>query len=307
MVDVNFECPRRAFVSFGDDWWNIQIGRDKLSWGNGHSGNLVIGDHLDHEDYARFTAFGNNMKYEALDIFLNHPTFVTPGEEDQNGIKMFLAHRLEFTPWRWLDFAISEDVMYQDDSINLEYLNPAFVYHNLNDRQNFNAIAHAEASVTPFPGLKVYGQFCLDQARAPLEGHSQPDCYGFIGGLEYGTALGPGLFDVSLEGAATTTYMYRRDVVDFIVLERYFAIDTSGGFVINGEYLGYQYGGGRGSGPGGLLLHHPRLMQILTPPPRHAPWRRGHEWPGCELQRNGHLPIRYYTQGHGPRKLQSRV
>lgn len=243
MVDVNFECPRRAFISLGDDWWNLQMGRDKVSWGNGHSGNLVIGDQLDHHDYLRFVAFSKTMKYEATDLFLTHPNFVDQDESSSPGIKMFLAHRLEFKPWNWLSFAISEDAMYQDEAIDLHYLSPAFIYHNLNTRTNFNAIAHAELNICPLPGLSLYGQFVLDQARAPLEGNSQPGAWGILGGVEWAMPLGSGILASSLEAAATTCYLYRRDIIDFLVLERYFTIDAGGGYILHGDYLGYRYGG----------------------------------------------------------------
>ena len=36
-IDLNF--PYRAFVSAGGDNWSMQVGRDKVSWGAGKSGN----------------------------------------------------------------------------------------------------------------------------------------------------------------------------------------------------------------------------------------------------------------------------
>jgi hypothetical protein len=243
LVDVNFECPRRAFVSFGDEWWNLQLGRDKASWGKGHSGNLVIGDQLDHHDYLRFTAFGEALKLESMTMFLTHPAFTAQSEDYNKGVKIFLAHRLELRPLPWIGLAISENVMYQDDALDPIYFNPAYVYHNLNNRAHFNAIASAEAELCPLPGLELYAQFALDQARAPLESDIQKAAWGVLGGLEYSGALGPGLLDASLEFALTTPYLYRRDIVDFLVLERYFTVDAGGGFILHGDYLGYRYGG----------------------------------------------------------------
>ena len=42
--DVTLNFPYRAFGSIGGDWWNISVGRDRLSWGPGVTGNLIVGD-----------------------------------------------------------------------------------------------------------------------------------------------------------------------------------------------------------------------------------------------------------------------
>jgi hypothetical protein len=257
MDDANFETPRRAFMSFGGDWWNLEAGRDLLSWGNGRSGNMIIGDHLDHHDFARFTAFGENIKTEALALFLTHPAFVGAGEYPNPGTKMLLAHRLEARPLAWFSFAVSENVMYQGGPIDPAYLNPSFVYHNLNNHSCFNAIASVEASLSALKGFDLYGQFALDQARAPLEGDTQPAAWGALGGLRYGASLDSGLLEASIEYAMTTPYMYRRDIVDFLVIERNYVIGP--GYAIHGDYLGYRYGGDAAVARGGIEYRIPEI------------------------------------------------
>jgi hypothetical protein len=236
---VDFITPKRAIAAAGGANWNLSLARDKISWGNGHSGNFVVDGHGDFQDFAQFTAFSDRFKYQWLNIFLE--TNPSSGANPDTYFKTLMAHRLEFRITRSLTFAVSEDIMYQNDVFNLKYLNPAFIYHNLNNRSMFNAIAHAELDFSPIKGLNAYGQFVLDQARAPNEDASQSDAMGFLGGLEYATPIGKGFLDSSLEFALTTPLLYRRDVVDFLMFRKY---DINGaGNILAIDYLGYQYGG----------------------------------------------------------------
>lgn len=236
---VDFITPKRAIAAVGGAHWDFSLARDKISWGNGHSGNFIVGSQGDYQDYAQFTAFSDHFKYQWLNIFLE--TNPTSGSDPDTFFKVLMAHRLEFRVLTRLTFAVSEDIMYQNDVFNLRYLNPAFVYHNLNNRSMFNAIAHAELDFSPAQGLNIYGQFVLDQARAPNEDASQSDAMGWLGGLEYAMPVGGGYLDSSLEFALTSPLLYRRDIVDFLMFRKY---DTNGaGNILAIDYLGYQYGG----------------------------------------------------------------
>ena len=68
--------------------------------------------------------------------------------------------------------------MYQNGIFSLRHFNPANIYHNLNILVIFNAISHLKLDVMLFNDLNVYGQFVLDQARAPNERAIQVDAYG---------------------------------------------------------------------------------------------------------------------------------
>ena len=50
--DLDFNMPYRAFVAMGGDNWTFQLGRDRLSWGAGESGNLMMGDNLKYHNMA---------------------------------------------------------------------------------------------------------------------------------------------------------------------------------------------------------------------------------------------------------------
>ncbi len=242
-VDFNYQWPHRAVSSVGGANWNISLSRDKIEWGNGHSGNFVLDDHVDYQEFARLVAFSDVFKYESLFVFLDANPSV--GETADTSFRMLMAHRLEFRILRKLNFAISENVMYKNDHFDFRYLNPAFIYHNLNNRGMFNAIAHAELDFSPMKGLKLYAQGVMDQARAPTEGTAQADAMGYLGGIECAIAAGPGVFTSSLELALTDPLLYRREAVDFLMFRKYYTNGdpTGPGYMIDLDYMGYPYGG----------------------------------------------------------------
>ena len=240
--DIDFETPKRAVFSFGGDHWNVNISRDKVSWGNGHSGNFIVDDHVDFHEFARFKFFSEHFSYDWLNIFF--PTRTSTGEVPDQSIRLLMAHRLEFRLWNFLTFALSENVMYSNDLIDFRYLNPAFIYHNLNNTSMFNAIAHLEMDVMVSKGLNLYGQYVLDQARAPNEPDTQADATGFLAGMEYVVEVGPGFLSTSLEAAVTSPVLYRRSYVDFLMFRPYFTHgNPSGpGYVLDFDFIGYKHG-----------------------------------------------------------------
>ncbi|MFA6846217.1 MAG: hypothetical protein WCR02_10860 [Sphaerochaetaceae bacterium] len=237
--DFDFDWPKRAVFSVGGKKWNFNVSRDRISWGNSHIGNFILDDHLDFNEYARFTVFTDYFKYESTVVFMD--SIVKESSNPDEKFRMLLAHRLEFRPWRKVTLAVSENVMYQNDVWDFRYLNPAFIYHNLNNVSMFNAIAHAELSYTPVPGLNFYGQVVLDQAKAPNDSSADSDAWGVLGGVDFGTALGKGILTSSFEGAMTLPCLYRRDGVDFLVSRRYDTLKYF--YVFKFDYLGFPYGG----------------------------------------------------------------
>ncbi len=235
-VHIEFQTPKRSIISLGSYRWNAVFSRDKITWGNSRIGNFVLNDHVDFHEYLRFVAFSDNFKYEALIVF-----FDTYYAKDPI-IRMLLAHRLEFRIWEKFTFAVSENVMYQDSTLDLRFLNPAFVYHNLNERNKFNAIAHAELAYVPIPGLRFFGQFALDQAVAPNEDPDVEDtAWALSLGLEFATVYRQGIFSSFFEASMALPSMYRRDKVDFLMARRYASLNYWN--AIKFDYIGSPYGG----------------------------------------------------------------
>jgi hypothetical protein len=150
----DYGVPYRAYSSLGGEGWNLQIGRERLSWGPAKSSNFVLSDHLTYHNMGRFTAYGDRFKYTLLTSFFPHPQeyyskadsenpvpfgyggYVNIGkmpEHTVNGLSMFLAHRFE---WRLFDdkvnLAFTEGIIYmsEDNTLDFRFLSPMMVFHN---------------------------------------------------------------------------------------------------------------------------------------------------------------------------------
>ena len=242
MKQLDFNMPLRAFVAAGGEHWSLQIGRDRLSWGNGTTSNFIIGDHLKYHNMARFTAYDSSFKYTFLISAFPHPQMYyiqnldgsmtlalnganqVGGGQSQymNGIAAFIGHRLEWKIIPSLSFTLTEGVMYmsKDNKIDLIAFAPAFLYHNNYTRSNTNSILSLEADWTFAKGWNLYGQMVIDEFVLPGEqnpkkasaGHwAEPNGLGYLAGLTYKTGLGSGILNVNAEGALTAPYLYLRD------------------------------------------------------------------------------------------------
>lgn len=236
----SFIWPRRAVFSFGGKNWNFSLSRDYLSLGNAYFGNLLVDDHT-FSDYSRLTFFSPYFKFDSIFMFLN--TSVNPGENMDDEARVYLIHTLQFRIHERISFTVSENVMYKYRTFNPIYLNPSYIYHNINNRSMFNAFLYLDINILILRNLEFYGQFGLDQARAPNEDDSQSDSMGFVTGLSYTHALGDGTLKIYAEYTKTMPLLYRRDEVDFIRVYRYNAVGADVYFVDYFDYIGFPYGG----------------------------------------------------------------
>lgn len=55
IMDFELALPRRAYASIGTNGLNLLVGRDKVSAGNGITGNLVVGDGHWWNDFAKLS------------------------------------------------------------------------------------------------------------------------------------------------------------------------------------------------------------------------------------------------------------
>jgi hypothetical protein len=239
LSEVDQSFPRRAVFILGGEHWNVGLFRDRLQWGNGHSGNFIFDSHSDYTDFFRFTAFSGAFRYEWVNAFYTKvvpPNYWERGERTE----LFMAHRIEFRLFGVLTVAASENVMYYDEELNFANINPSLIWHNLNKNGILNSIAHVELDYAFMPGFNAYVQFALDQATALTESEVEDAAWGLLAGVEYARALGPGVLTASLEAAYTTPLLYRRFSVDFLRVQTYSTrAFTPAAF----DYIGYPYGG----------------------------------------------------------------
>ena len=269
--DFSMNFPWRAFGSVGGEYWNLSIGRDKLSWGPGESGNFVIGDHVPYHDNIRFTAFSKAFKYTFSISFFTHPInymemaedgyyYFTPyfyTNDSRDGSRAFIAHRLEWRIREKVNMALTEGLMFQNEnSFDFMMLSPTVVFHNYYLKKNCNSILSIEADWAVTKNINIYAQFGLDDLSMPGEAEivESPNALAYMIGTKFTYPSGKGVFYGSVEAAYTDPYFYLRgtssDDDDITYGYGNNLIVAIPEFVSSGElanytlaYLGYRYGG----------------------------------------------------------------
>lgn len=241
LLDINF--PNRAFAAIGGSFWSVQIGRDRLSWGSGSTGNLTLSDNLPYHDMLRTTFYGEKYKYTYLLSFFpskvnyyNQTKDTTdPGynryegnayndsTRTLQGVSFYVAHRFEGRMLSdKLSFAITEALVYDSPTSSIQFtaLSPMYFMHNAYMPNNSNSTLALEINWTPIKGLGIYGQMLFDQFAMPgFETSPGPnksektttDGKAFMLGARYITGLKGGSLTINPEIVYVQPYTYLRD------------------------------------------------------------------------------------------------
>ena len=268
--------PYRGFLSAGGENWNIQVGRDRLNWGPGETGNLTISDNMPWQNYAKITAYSSDFKYTFLTSFYPHPMMYWDnqgtesaawhgldngyGGKPAKGLSMYIGHRFEL---RFLKdkftFVATEGLMYmsEDNTIDIRALNPVNFNHNNYIAASSNSTLTFEFNYTPISGVNVYGQWIVDEVAFPgIETppsetyRSVPTAMGYLFGAKSVFTLGNGIFHINAEFAKTDPYLYLRNGlnggdgnygINYVVAIRNWS-SVGSGITYDEYFLGYTYG-----------------------------------------------------------------
>ncbi len=143
--------------------WQSHLGRmsfahDQRWWGRGAIDGLQLGRVAPPSTYFRYVAGLENLRF----------TFLTGGLATGFGERYLAGHRLEWQPFRWLQLAVSETVVYGDSTetrgMELLYLNPLIPYTAAEPLagNRDNNTSSLEATVYPWRGMQLYIQWFLD-------------------------------------------------------------------------------------------------------------------------------------------------
>lgn len=233
--------PHRAFVAVGGDGWSIEAGRDRLSWGAGTTGNVVLSDNFPYHDMVRATAYGERFKYTYLISFFpakqnyyntkGHTGYTGTGNNNSTNVTMdglffYSAHRFDFRLFKdKVGFTLTEGLVYMSETNNVQFaaLSPLYFMHNAYIANSSNSTLALELNYTPIKGLNIYGQMLLDQFTMPgfedpvgadKDYSSAPNGIAYLAGAKYMTGIQEGVLTVNPEFAYVTPYCYLRDSAD---------------------------------------------------------------------------------------------
>ena len=258
---IDPSIPYRAFMSVGGHNWNVQLGRDKLSWGNGETGNMVLSDWADWYNFVKFTTYWKVLKFSF--VYAGLESYLTPEEKEfdkkekgdglvqgnyenfRERYKAFMAHRLEARITDKFTMAATEAIIFGNKYPEFGNMNPVSIFHSVFAPEYSNVIFSLEADYAIFRGFDLYAQVAMDEMKLSIENSksARPTALGYMLGTRYLFPAGDGIVKLTLEGAFTDPYLYNRwhPLTRFTTRRRYWSY-LDDGYLYLDKATGYRYG-----------------------------------------------------------------
>jgi hypothetical protein len=174
----NFDFTE-GYGRYDGKFFSVQLGRERLLWGNGFDQKLMVSDNARVFDFVRVDAQYKAFKYTFIHgwllgnsstIYFRIPQDTTYSfSEPTVADKFFAAHRFELSFPRLFDIAFEEMYMYSNRSVDLAYLNPFVLLESVQrargERDNgqwaFDIQTHF------IPSLELHGTLLFDDIHIP--------------------------------------------------------------------------------------------------------------------------------------------
>jgi hypothetical protein len=158
---------------------SVELGRERLLWGNGYTEKLTLSDNVRVFDFIRADVEYAFLRYTFMHAWLagtpeilqfrlpfdSSYAFSEPVASD----KYFAAHRIEFSIGRSVDVGAQEMVIYANRSPDLAYLNPLAIVESVQRSrgERDNVYWAFDVQVRPFPGLEASASILYDDINVP--------------------------------------------------------------------------------------------------------------------------------------------
>lgn len=258
-------APFEALVAFANKNISLIVGRDNVSYGRGHSGNLLIADNAPYQDFVQLSAWNKTLTYKYLMVSSNliDEEVIAAPTTFRGDVRLFVNHRLELNVTNKLRFTLNEGALFYSNRLDTRIFNPMMFLHNYHNTPTdldqsmygeVNNFMQFEVEIAILPKLSFYTYIFIDQIEELSEiiSHAsedaKPNAWGILGGFEMATPLYSGIFSAYIEGVYNSPYLYLRGDIN----DEHF--NTNGGWNLSlisahdsrtsdgVEYFGYKYG-----------------------------------------------------------------
>ena len=126
---INFFDYTQGYLRVQKDAVSLQLGRERILWGNGYINKMILSDNPPLFDFLRFSIKYKSLRYDFLHAWLVQP-FETiyvdslTGNIRQKGSKYLAISRLGFNPNQNLKLGITQMIIYANRPFEAAYLNP---------------------------------------------------------------------------------------------------------------------------------------------------------------------------------------
>lgn len=176
---------KQAYARFHNERFEALLGRKSLFWGPTYSGSLILSDNSPALDMILLKVNFDTVEATAFSAVLDKKW-----SERGNPPYRFLAsrymsgHRIDWIVNDKIELGICELALYggEERNMELQYINPLLPYYasQWNEDQDDNVLASADFAIRPVDGLKIYGQFLVDDFQ--YSGKS-PNALGYTAGF----------------------------------------------------------------------------------------------------------------------------
>ena len=199
-----------GYVRYDANIVSLQVGRERILWGNGYGDKLVASDNVRPFDFIRGDVEYKSLKYTFMHgwllgkksfIFIDNGSVVT-GQEPVVADKYLAAHRLEFSFPSLFDIGFQEALIYSNRSVDLAYLNPVTLFESVqrsreerdNNTWSFDIQTHW------WKNVEFQGTILFDDINFPKFGtNSVQNKFAYQGGTMFVDPLGLSNVNLAVE------------------------------------------------------------------------------------------------------------
>lgn len=224
---IQIQTMQPFFTGFvaGGDAWNLSVARDRLSVGNGYTGNLFVGDNFSYQEYLKFTLCTNPFTYSFIMTHFDQQTGRTTLESFRfsGPHQQRISHRFSINFANRVTFSVTDNTLFQTASgFDIRMLNPFMFLHNYNNFQQSSELTDGdeannftgfELEIPLYPGWSFTAQGVLDQIQTPDEtSHADkdifPNAWGALANVTGTWSTNGGILSAYVEGVYTSPYLY---------------------------------------------------------------------------------------------------
>lgn len=216
--------PLIAWASVGNGRMNFAIGRDRVSAGDGKTGNMLVGDNFTFQNYAKASYISPYFSYD-LTVRAFDPEKKELGADrsetffhdyDLASVAV-VDHRLSAAFLKHFTFTMAEGMLVYGNDVfgDIRFYNPFMFLHNQfsfigGTTNNYMGL---EIGLTLPHGFTANAQVNFDQLQLSMEKDDEnnpPSTFGALANVSWTGMVGKGVLQVWLEGVLTTPYMNQR-------------------------------------------------------------------------------------------------
>jgi hypothetical protein len=189
LTSINFySLPFRGISTFYSAPIELRLGRDKLNVGPSTWGGLTLNKYVPYYDYVKARFFVPGFSFSSYIINLNpimtsnesdylnsltsgeyrklEPNGTKNGDPYMDRFKNLVLSKITVVPWSWLCFSVTQCNLVGGRPLEITDFNPLLIFHNNFDEGTYSVPLSVTATVVPYKGIKIYGEWYFYDAPA---------------------------------------------------------------------------------------------------------------------------------------------